>query len=243
MKDEGWRFRLIERPRWHVGVERRYCRLHPATRAVDRCDHCGEPFCAVCLYWVERWRVCAACLHQFQREEHASRLSERLRRLGGQVLTVVGIVAVLALVTFGLQALLRGTSSNAAMLQSAGIVGNRLHGAPAPPVATLHVAGTLAADHSPATLVITGSGFQTGEVVTVKAELDGPGALLGSTERGQVGVTSLGQVTAKADKAGAINAWIAVPEAAHAPTPYRVQVYARGNRGTTAALDLHPAGP
>lgn len=243
MKDEGWRSKLIERPRWHVGVERRACRLHPATRAVDRCDHCGEPYCAACLQEVERWRVCAACIRQFHREEHASRLPERLRRLRGQVLTFVGVVAVLALVTFGLQASLRGASSNADMLQSAEIVGNKLNGAPAPRLATLHVAGTLAADHPPATLVITGSGFQTGEVVTVKAELDGPGALLGSTERGQVGVTSLGQVTAKADKAGAINAWIAVSDAAHSPTPYRVQVYARGNRGTTAALDLHPAGP
>lgn len=49
MKDEGWRSELIERPRWHVGVEQRDCRFHPATGAVDRCDRCSEPYCAACL--------------------------------------------------------------------------------------------------------------------------------------------------------------------------------------------------
>jgi hypothetical protein len=243
MKDEGWRSRLIDKPRWHVGVEQRYCHVHPATRAVDRCDRCGEPYCAACLREVERWRVCTACCRLFLREERAVRLPERLRRWWGQVLVFVSIVAVLALITLGMQALLRGASSNAAMLQSAEIVGNRLNGAAAPRTATLHVEGTLAADHPPATLVITGSGFLAGEVVTVKAELDGSGALLGPTNRGQEGVTPLGQATAKADNDGAISVWIAVHDAAHSPTLYRLQVYARGNRGTAAALDLHPAGP
>ena len=242
MKDESWRSRLIEKPRWHVGVEQRYCQVHPAFCAVDRCDRCGEPFCAACLQEVERWRVCGACLRRFQREERAGQLPERLRRLRGKVLAALGVVLVLALITIGLQALLRGASSNGAMLQSAEIVGNKLNGAAPPRSATLRVEGALAADHPPATLVITGSGFQAGEVVTVKAELDGSGALLGPTMRGQEGVTPLGQVTAKADKGGAVNAWIAVHDAAHSPTPYRVQVYARGNRGTTAALDLHPGG-
>jgi len=104
------------------------------------------------------------------------------------------------------------------------------------------VEGTLAADHPPATLVITGHGFQASEIVTVKAELDGSGALLGPTMRGQEGVTPLGQVTAKANKDGAISVWIAVHNAAQSATPYRLQVYAGGNRMTTAALDLHPGG-
>ena len=240
MKDEGWRSHLIEKPRWHVPIEQRYCHVHPAFRAVDRCDRCGEPFCAACLREVERWRVCSACLRRFQREVRAGRLPERLRRLRGEVLAAIGVVLVLALVTIGLQALLRGASSNAAMLQSAEIVGNKLNGAPPPRLATLQVEGTLAADHPPATLVITGRGFQVGEVVAVKAELDGSGALLGPTMRGQDGVTPLGQVTAKADKAGAVSVWIAVPKAAQSATPYRLQVYARGNRGTTGDLDLTP---
>jgi len=242
MTDEGWRSRLIERPRWHVPIEQRYCHVHPAFRAVDRCDRCGEPFCAACLQEVERWRVCTACCRQFQREERAGRLAERLRRLRGEVLAAVGVVLVLALVTIGMQALLRSTSSNPAMLQSAEIVGNKLNGAPPPRLATLQVEGTLAADHPPATLVITGHGFQASEIVTVKAELDGSGALLGPTMRGQEGVTPLGQVTAKANKDGAISVWIAVHNAAQSATPYRLQVYAGGNRMTTAALDLHPGG-
>jgi len=72
---------------------------------------------------------------QFQREERAGRLAERLRRLRGEVLAAVGVVLVLALVTIGMQALLRSTSSNPAMLQSAEIVGNKLNGAPPPRLA------------------------------------------------------------------------------------------------------------
>ena len=243
MKDEGWRSRLIDKPRWHVGVEQRYCQVHPAFRAVDRCDRCGEPFCSACLQAVDRWRVCTACCRLFQREERSGRLPERLRRWRGQVLVFVSIVAVLALVTLGMQAILSGASSNAAMLQSAEVVGNKLHGAPAPPLATLHVEGTLAAAHPPATLVLTGRGFRPGEMVNVLAEVDGSGAIIGPTERGQEGVTALGVVTTTAAKDGTISAHFAVPDADKLPVPYRIQVHARGNRGTTADLDLHPGGP
>jgi hypothetical protein len=58
-----------------------------------------------------------------QREERAGRLPERLRRLRGEIVVGIGVMLVLALVTIGLQALLRSTSSNVAMLQSAEIVG------------------------------------------------------------------------------------------------------------------------
>ena len=240
MKDEGWRSKLIERPRWHVGVEQRYCRLHPATRAVDRCDRCGEPYCAACLDEVERWRVCAGCLRLLQREERARRLPERLRRLRGQVITGIGVLLVLALVTVGLQALLHGASSDATMLQSAEVVGNKLNGAPAARLATLLVAGPLAAAQPPAALDVTGSGFQPGEVVRVSAEIDVAGAIVGPTKRGDAGVTTLGVVTVTAAKDGTITVHFAVPNAAKLSTPYRIQVNARGIRGTTGYLDLPP---
>jgi hypothetical protein len=238
MKDEGWRSRLIERPRWHVGVEQRYCRLHPATRAVDRCDHCGEPYCAACLQGVERWRVCAGCLRLLQREERARRLPERLRRLRGQVVAAIGVLLVLTLIAVGLQALLRGASSDATMLQSAELVGNKLNGAPAPRLATLQVRGGLPAAHPPAGFDVTGGGFRPGEVVQVTAEVDVNGAVVGATKKGQAGVTELGGVTATAAKDGSIAVHFAVPNAAKLSAPYRIQVNAQGSRGTTGYFDL-----
>jgi hypothetical protein len=104
----------------------------------------------------------------------------------------------------------------------------------------LQVAGTLAAAHPPATLVLTGRGFQPGEVVKVTAEVDGSGALVGPTERGQQGVTALGVVTATAAKDGSITVHFAVPNAAKLPVPYRIQAHGQGNRGTTGDLDLSP---
>jgi len=50
-----------------------------------------------------------------------------------------------------------------------------------PRLAMLQMAGTLSADHPPATLVLKGHGFQAGEVVKVSGEVDGPGALMGPT--------------------------------------------------------------
>ncbi|MGI8912294.1 MAG: hypothetical protein ACR2JY_00650 [Chloroflexota bacterium] len=240
MKDEGWRARLIEQPRWHASVAQRYCQLHPAVRAVDRCDRCGDPFCAACLQEVERWRICAVCRQQFRREERAGRLPSRLRRVRSEIVAGISIVVVMALVVIGLQTLLRGSSSNAAMLRSAEIVGSKLNGAAAPRLVTLQMVGTAGADHPPATLEFTGKGFQAGEVVTVSAEVDGPGALLGPTQCGQDSVTWLGSRMATADGAGAVTVRFSVPDADHLPTPYRIQAHARGNRGATAAFSLHP---
>lgn len=243
MKAADWRSRLIERPRWHAAVEQRYCQRHPAIRAADRRDRCGEPFCAACLQALERWRVCAACLRQFRQEERADRLPERLRRLRGEIVAGVSIVLVLALVVIGLQALLRSSATNADMLHSAEIVGSKLNGAPAPArQATLQFAGTLSANHSSATIVIAGRDFQAGEDVVVSAEIDGPGALLGPTQRGQDGVTALGTRTVTADHDGAITVQFGVPDAAQLPTPYRLQVKAQGNHRSTGALDNHPDG-
>lgn len=243
MKDEGWRTRLIERPRWHVAVEQRYCHVHPASRAVDRCDRCGEPFCAACLQQVERWRVCAACVAQFRREERAGRLPARLHRMRREIVAGISILVVLTLVVVGLQALLQSGGSNADLLRSAEIVGSKLHGGAAQqPAATLQVVGTLSADHPPATLLVVGHGFQPGAAVTLRAEVDGPGALLGQTERGQAGVTTLGAVIARADGTGAISAQIAVPDAATVPAPYRIQVHAQEDHKTAGTLDVQPGG-
>jgi hypothetical protein len=49
--------RLIARPRWHPPVGNRACSVHPFLPAVDRCDRCGQPFCADCLQHVARWRI------------------------------------------------------------------------------------------------------------------------------------------------------------------------------------------
>lgn len=126
------------------------------------------------------------------------------------------------------------------MLQSAELVGNRLNGAPAPRLATLQVAGSLAATQPPAGFKVTGRGFQPGEVVRVTAEIDVDGALVGPTEKGQEGVTELGTATATAAKGGSIAEHFAVSNAAKLAAPYRIQVKARGDRGTTGYLDLPP---
>ena len=238
LNDDDWLgSRLIEKPRWHLPVERRFCAVHPASRAVDRCDRCGQPFCAGCLQHVQRWRVCHACVNQFAREAQATQLPSRWRRARPEVLAAAGVVAVLALLFLVVQAVVGSAGSNVDAMRSAEIIGGKLNGGATQHVGSLRLTTSLAGPALPPALPIAGSGFRPGEVVKVTTEIDGPGALIGATAPRQEGVHRFAPVTTRADSRGELTVTVPLPAGTVIPATYRLQITATGNKGTIAALD------
>jgi hypothetical protein len=228
--------RLIARPRWHPPVGNRACSVHPFLRATDRCDRCGQPFCADCLQHVARWRICRDCLAWLIRERSGPSPAvrrDRWREARPSVLAalVIGLVltAIIVLATGVLgQADAPGTVAGAG--QRSGCLEQY------PDRGRLYVLGGFSLSESvPASITLRNCGFQPGESFQVVARIDGA--------MNEHGVHNLlvGSASGQADAEGQLKATVTIPSHADFPFPgaFDLHLRATGEQGSIASRDLH----
>lgn len=226
--------RLIESPRWHPPVNGQCCTIHLATAAVDRCDRCGQPYCAGCLQHVQRWRVCNACLSLLNRERAGPPLRERLQAfwpalaatLVFGVLFVGGVLAInrgtAGATTFGN---LIGTADQVACLQHY------------PDPGKLYVVGGLPfRGYPPAQLVLENCHVQPHEAVRVQ------GSIAGYDEHGQRFSLRLGPVTAQGGANGVLVVTLPIPDPRRFEGSYEIRITATGHEGSSASAALRAEG-
>jgi hypothetical protein len=248
MADRWLASRLIERPRWHVPVERRACTRHPELAATDRCDRCGQPFCAGCLTQLERWRVCAPCLGQLRRERQGAPLGTRWGGVWRDVAAVLAFGALMVAIVVLISRGLGGAGSDAALGATAHAIGPKALRAQqmgaAPPVpASLQLQVPLGSGSPPAQIVLSGAGFRAGEQVRLTGTLSGQMgaghvasvalALAHPSPGGEVRATSAGDL---------VTVTLAVPNSSRFFGRYHVQVRAVGDAGSSARFDATAGG-
>lgn len=226
--------RLIAVPRWHPSAERQPCTIHLATPAVDRCDRCGQPFCAACLQAVERWRICRACLARLERERAGTPLRERLRAFWPAALAAL-IVGVL--LTGGMLAINRGTGSMAAGASLAGSAKKIGCLQAYPDRARLYVVGGLPLFGSPPEhLVLENCDFQPGEGALVA------GGISGYDVHGQPFSEKLGPARGEVGDDGVLVVTVAIPTPTRFEGTYRITLQATGTAGSAAVAHLSAEG-
>lgn len=221
----------IEQPRWHVPVGRQPCTNHPAVRAVDRCDLCGQPFCAACFHNVRRWRICAACLPRLNGDQTRRPVGQRLRRIVPDLAAALAFGLFFLGVAVTINHLLGPAASDAAMAGAARAIGHEQQ-TPTPHMAALRLTSDLAPGPPPATIFLTGSHFQHGEQVLIIAELSGV------TAAGQQVSFPLDHVVESANISGDLRARLTIAPTDHVDGPYRLHIEATGEGGSTAMLDV-----
>lgn len=248
MADRWLASRLIERARWHLPVDHRACTRHPELAATDRCDRCGQPFCAGRLAHLERWRVCATCLGQLRRERQGAPLRTRWGGVWRDVAAVLAFGALMVGVVVAIGRGLGGGGSDAALGNAAHTIGPRVlgaqqMGAAAPVPAGLRLQVALGSGSPPAQIVLSGAGFRPDERVRLTGTLSGqtgPGrvatvalALSRPPPGGEVRATSAGDLAAVT---------LAVPDSSRFFGRYHVQVRAVGDAGSSAQFDATAGG-
>lgn len=226
--------RLIAAPRWHPSAEKQSCLVHLATPAVDRCDRCGQPFCADCLQFVGRWRICSACVTWLERERVGRPLGERLRPFWPSLLAtlIFGAVFIGVVVTIN-----RGT---AGAITSGNLIGTTdqvacLQHYPDP--SKLYVVGGLRLfGYPPAQLVLQNCHVQPHEVVRVQ------GGIVGYDLHGQRFSLPLGPVTAEGGANGVLVVTLPVPDPRRFEGSYEMRIMATGHEGSTASAVLSAEG-
>ena len=169
--DKDWlAARLLDRPRWHVPVAGRMCSEHPERAAQDRCDHCGQPYCAACLQAVERWRLCSACLTSLGHERAGQPLRERLRGFWPALLTTVIFGALFA---GGVQVINRGVAGSTTSGNLIGTTDQVACLQKYPDPGKLYVVGGLPGGFPPAQLVLQNCHVQPHEAVRVVGSIVG----------------------------------------------------------------------
>jgi hypothetical protein len=228
---------LIGQPRWHVPVGRRPCVNHPATPAVDRCDRCGQPFCAACLQPVDRWRICTACLAGLARERTGLPLGERLRTFWPAALAVLVIGAMLTGGVLAIDRGMRGAADATPLVGSAKKVGCLQH-YPDPgklyvvePVGGLPLYGA-----PPGRLVVENCDFQPGEDALIA------GDIWGYDFHGQPFSEQLGPVRSRVGDDGVFVATVGIPQHTGFEGAYRITLHATGDAGSAAVAYLNAEG-
>jgi hypothetical protein len=228
--------RLIARPRWHPPVGNRACSVHPFLRATDRCDRCGQPFCAACLQHVERWRICRECLAQLTQERTGPTLAVRRDRwrqtrpsllaalVIGLVLTAIIVLATGVLGHAGAPGTVAGAAQRSGCLEQYSDRGR------------LYVLGGFSLSESvPTSVTLRNCAFQPGESFQIEARIDGA--------MNEHGVHNLlvGGASGRADAEGELMATVAIPS--HAvfayPGAFDLHLRAVGKQGSIASRDLH----
>lgn len=248
MADRWLASRLIERSRWHVPIGRRSCTRHPERPAEDRCDRCGQPFCAHCLAHIERWRVCTTCLGRLRRERQGDPLRARLVGVWRKVAAVLAIGGLMVGILVVISRSIGGAASDAVLGSTAHAVGPKVilaqqMGAPAAIPASLQLQVPLESASPPAHITLSGTGFQPDEQVRLT------GKLSGQTGAGQVASVTL--VLWRPLPSGAVQATstgdlvsivFTVPNSSRFFGGYHVQVQAIGNRGSRASVGVTAGG-
>jgi hypothetical protein len=228
--------RLIERPRWHVSVERRFCSEHPERPAEDRCDRCGRPFCSACLLNLERWRVCRVCLATLRRERFLQTIPQRLRRGRTELVAAVLIVLLIIGVAGLIQHLLGDAASDDSLAaaakhvsRAAAVVPNtELGEAPTLRLEGMAVGGTAGGLQVHGS--VTGVGFKLGQTVRVVGVWTTP------IEGAPASATKLGPLITTAGPDGTFAVHLDfgqdLPRTAGRPI---LMVTANGDRGSAAA--------
>jgi hypothetical protein len=146
--DQDWlAVRMLERPRWHVPVLGYRCSEHPGRPAQDRCDRCGQPFCA------------------------GPPLQERWHTFWPPLLAALVFAAVLV---GGVLAIDRGTAGAVGAGNLIGTTGQVACLQRYPDPGKLYVVGGLAMyGYPPAQLVLTNCHVQPQEAVRVQGSIAG----------------------------------------------------------------------
>ena len=169
---------------------RKWCSVHLATVAPQRCDRCGKPFCLACLQHFRRSLLCAHCLAELQRARQLRSLPSRLRRVLPAAVAGLVIIAVMVGAFSRIQQTLGGAASDAS-LACAGVGLGLEHpdlaaGTPAghivtpsPVIRPLHPAtlGVVGSTVRPGRLTVElrGTGFRPDELVCLVGGLSGQG--------------------------------------------------------------------
>lgn len=234
MADRWLASRLIERARWHVPVDQRVCTRHPELAATDRCDRCGQPFCAGCLHHMQRWRVCGACLTGIVRERAGPPLQERWHAFWPPLLAALLFAAVLV---GGVLAIDRGTAGAVNAGNLVGTSGQVACLQRYPDPGKLYVVGGLALyGYPPARLVLTNCHVQLREAVRVQ------GSIAGYDAHGQRFSLPLGPVAAEGGANGVLVVTLAVPDPWRFQGSYEIRITASGHEGSAASAILDAKG-
>jgi hypothetical protein len=226
--------RLIASARWHRPVDRKSCAVHLATPAVDRCDRCGQPFCADCLTHLERWRVCGVCLARLLRERAGPPLQERWHTFWPPLLAALIFAAVLV---GGVLAIDRGTAGAVGAGNLIGTTGQVACLQRYPDPGKLYVVGGLALyGYPPAQLVLTNCHVQPQEAVRVQ------GSIAGYDVHGQRFSLPLAPVTAEGGANGVLVVTLPVPDPWRFQGSYEIRVMASGHEGSAASAILNAEG-
>ena len=230
--------RLISRPRWHPPVGNRPCSVHPFLRAVDRCDRCGQPFCADCLQHLARWRICRACLALLVQERAGpspQARQDRRRHLLPSLLATI-VIGFLFAGTVALATGLLGRAGRASTVAGAAQRSSCLQRYP--DRGRLYVVGGVSlSEPVPATVALRNCGFQPGERFQVEARIG-----IGSGAHGLPVPTLLaGTITGRADPQGELRATIAIASRIRSAYggAFDLHLRATGEQGSLASRDIH----
>jgi hypothetical protein len=226
--------RLIAHPRWHPPVGNRACAMHPFLRAEDRCDRCGQPFCAACLQTIERWRICSACLAWLLQERRGLTWRERWQRqpefrTGILATVAIAVVATVVIVLAG-GVLGPSAASTAGATQRSACLERY------PSRSRLYIlGGTSLSEAVPATVELRNCGFRPGERFSAEARIDGAMNVRG------VHNLLVGGAGGRASAEGEVRATIAIPSHAQFPYPGQFDLHLRvvGEQGSVATRDMH----
>jgi len=228
--------RLISRPRWHPPVGNRACSAHPFLPAVDRCDRCGQPFCAGCLRHVARWRICRACLALLVQERAGpspQARQDRRRHMVPSLLAAV-VIGLLFAATITLATGLLGAAGRASTVAGTAQRSSCLQRYP--DRGRLYVVGGVSlSEPVPATVELRNCGFQPGERFQVDARIDG--AMDGHGVRNLL----VGSASGPATSEGEIQVTVHIPNHARFPYPgaFDLHLRATGEQGSLASRDIH----
>jgi hypothetical protein len=226
--------RLIGRPRWHLPVAGRMCGVHPERRGQDRCDRCGQPFCAACLHSVGRWRICAACVTWLGRERAGTPLRERLRPFWS---ALVATVIVGALLAGGVMAINRGVDGSTTYGNLIGTTDQVACLQKYPDPHKLYVVGGLPLyGYPPAQLTLKNCHVQPHEAVRVT------GSIYGYDKFGQRFSLPLGPVEAEGGANGVLALTLPVPTPWRFEGSYQMRITATGHEGSAATAALSAEG-
>jgi len=147
------------------------------------------------------------------------------------VLVALSLTVLLIVVALLINQVLGSAASDEDLGRTARVVSARLHGAAPRGTATLRLGSTLGAGYPPPQIVLLGTGFQPEEGVVVSGTLAGP------TTDGRSATTKLDtQVFGPYD--GALTIKLFVPDSTRFVGPYRIQVKASGDLGSSTVLDV-----
>jgi hypothetical protein len=245
MSDSRWRGRgarrllegrLIPAPRWHPPFAKRHCTVHLAVPAVDRCDRCGQPFCADCLQFVARWRVCSACRARLERDHAGLSLISRWRALIPSLLAigVIGLVITGGVVAINLFSKGMAGTATPDLVGTTEQVSCREH---YPDPTKLYVVGGLPLfGYPPSRLTFENCHFQPDE--TARAV----GGIFGYDEHGQRLGEDLGPAVAHASKGGVLTVSLDIPDHTRFQGSYEIRATVIGHEGSEGTASLSAEG-